>query len=87
MNFILYIWSVEVSGTTGHIELRVSGLCSLAVSLCIYIYIYIYNIFSQCAPDLTVIVAHKLHVFLLISEVSIGTRHLFFLYVYIYTYH
>ena len=40
----------EVPGTTGHIELRVSGFCafrSLAVGL-VYIYIYIYCFFSVC---------------------------------------
>ena len=38
----------EVPGTTGHIELRVSGFCafrSLAVGL---VYIYIYCFFSVC---------------------------------------
>ena len=45
--------TVEVSDTTGHIELRVSGLCafcSFAVGPCIYIYIIF--LFSLSVPQI-----------------------------------
>ena len=56
--------TVEVSGTTGHIELRVSGLCafcSVAVGLCIYIYIFSFSVCPRfdghCGPQASCVFA------------------------------